>query len=143
MLAPALTTQQVKSRPERRMWPLVGCDAVVKVEYVLAPATTEQGSKEPKGKWHERVLYVQGVSGDHVHSPECDLAVPVRVPVLELHPNIHAQVLRFLRVTVTARSGCLTAVCRFWTTLSGSGSTLSLAGRMSSVCVRPTQWVSR
>jgi len=73
---------------------------MVKVEYVLAPTPTELGSKETNGKWHEQVLYVQGVSGDPVHSPECDLAVPVRAPVLELHPMIHAQVLRFLKLRV-------------------------------------------
>lgn len=71
---------------------------MVKVAYVLAPQ--EAGDEAKKENWRKRVLYVQDVSGDSAHSPKCILAVPVRPPELPLHPEIHAQVLRLLRLRV-------------------------------------------
>ena len=77
---------------------MVGCDAEMKVTYILAPPG-EPADKVVKS-WQERLLYVESVSGNAAHSIECMLVAPLHAPELPLHPDIKAQVLRLLALKV-------------------------------------------
>jgi hypothetical protein len=82
------------------MWPAVGCDAQVQVEYVLAPVDPDVARPRGNFAWAARILRINCISGFPRHSTACIEAAPLRPPQLDLHPLAVKQVQRLLRLGV-------------------------------------------